>query len=60
MDASNAGGDSGDEWHVSARPLSQETAVPESWGLVRAGCLEGETALVRYRTPHTHDVIKTI
>jgi len=30
-----------DDWSHFKRPLSQDTCIPESWGYVKAGALEG-------------------
>lgn len=31
-----------DHWSTFARPLSQDTCIPDSWGMVKTGILEGE------------------
>ena len=38
----HGGGGEDEDWAAPPRPLSQDTAISEAWGLVRAGCLEGE------------------
>lgn len=40
--------DRDDEWAVFRRPLSQDTSIPESWGIVRAGILEGTVTCCFY------------
>lgn len=40
------------EWSVFRKPLSQETNIPDSWGLVKAGILEATLGLAIYANRH--------
>ena len=40
------------EWAVFRKPLSQETNIPDSWGLVKAGILEATLGLAIYANRH--------